>query len=389
MKIKSDGKQMLRFWLGLSELFVWLTVYQLFKSTGVIGTVFCMVLLFFKWYGLFTEKRDVYHRYKRHRKASISVMVFLTLTAVMLNIGNAGQCFYTLMLFFGYYLTNTYALNIYDWVIRWGDMANIDPTHVPHVYVQLDSPPELLEAANRKFLGSRLIPALLGASALCYGIWISPVFNWLRGQLTYVFLMIALFLADTILKIYPDMQNVDPTSLQGGATGPKFSSIEEMRKIAAANHFGTSYQVAAFLIVGLMVAAVAYYGYKVLKRSSSKSLSSDFKSSKGKVGILNTLRTVTAEVISQSKSKKPKGIPDEILRRKYLQLLKQLEQNGWAVGKADTAEQIKHKLSQLYPNQEPIIEVITEAYCERRYAEREPENVELVLQAFSTLERIK
>lgn len=389
MKIKSDGKRMLRFWLGLSELLIWLLVFQLLKYLGTIGVILCLGALALKWYEIAAEKRDVYHKYKRHNKATISVMVCITITALALHISSALSCFYTLMLFFGYYLTRTYALNIYDWVVRWGDLADTDSSQIPYVYVQLDNTPEMLEAANRKFLGTRFIPAMLGIGVLCYGVWISPVFNWIRGFLVAVFLRITLVIAEMILSIFPEMQETEP--LKAGNTNgtTEFNSIVEMRKAAAANHFGSSYQIAAIILLLVMVGALAFYAYKVWKRSGATALRGNYKTGQGNKGLMQSLRAVTAEVLSHKAPRKSKGAPEAVLRRKYIQLLKQLEQQGWAIEKADTSEQIKLKLSQLYPNQETIIDVITEAYCERRYAEREPENIDMVLQAFNTLERIK
>ena len=187
MKIKSDGKQMLRFWLGLSELFVWLIIYQFLMYIGIMGAAICVVVLLLKWYALIADKRDVYHKYKRYRKASVSLMVCLTVTALTLNIGSAARCFYALVLFLSYYLTHTYGLNLYEWVVRWGDLADVDKDKLPYVYVQLSNTPEMLERENRKFLGRQFLPASLGVGLAAFLLWISPLFDWIRGLLMGIF----------------------------------------------------------------------------------------------------------------------------------------------------------------------------------------------------------
>lgn len=388
MKIKSDGKIMLRFWLGLSELFAWLIIYQFLMYIGTLGIFICLGVLLLKWYALIADKRDVYHKYKRHRKASVSLLVCLTVAALALNIGSSARCFYALMLFLGFYLTNTYGLNLYEWVVRWGDLADVDREKLPYVYVQLSNTPEMLERENRKFLGWRFLPASFGVGLAAFLLWISPLFDWIRGSLMNLFAHAMLGVSRVVIGWFPDFRAFDPN---GSGDSPVVKPTKQAftEGLTVANTFETTYAIASYLLTAILLGSLAFFAYRVWRRMKMKALGGDFKSVKGKLGIVDRLEVAAVDLLSNGRKQSHRQLPSEQLRRKYVGLLKRLEKQGVAVVKTDTATQIRDKLILLYPGQEAAVDLITEAYCVRRYAERDPENIDEVLQAFDMLEGMK
>ena len=191
-----------------------------------------------------------------------------------------------------------------------------------------------------------------------------------------------------VLGWFPDFRAMDPNgSGYDPAAKPMQKSFTEGLK--SAHTFNSSYSLAGYLLMGVLLAILAFFAYRVWKRMKMKALGGDFKSGQGKLGFVSKFEVAAAELLSGGRKAGRKNVPSELLRRKYVGLLKRLERQGVTVEKTDTAAQIREKLTLLYPGQEAAVDLITEAYCERRYGERDPANIEAVLQVFELLEGIK
>lgn len=380
MKRKSDGRNILRFWMGFSELLFYTMWFQILKNLEWLGIGICILLLTVKWYEIYTDKKDVFHQFKSRKKVKNLIVAGLTLLVVLMDLANPFKYQFMFVLCTLYYFVNTYALNLYEWIMRWGNLEELSSSKDYALYAQLDETPTMLELANRKFVGRRLLPGFIGFGIVAYVLWISPVFGWVRNVLIWLLSRVALVLATLILGLFPKIsdsggqQNNAPTLME---------QINKMAKERAVYHnYSREYNYIGIVVIVVIILLVGWFVWQRLKKRN-KSYSAFQTSSKQ--GERMGVGVQVKALFSTKKQTKRTESPEALLRKKYIQLLKRLEKRGLAIEKTDTADLLKSKLLELYPNQDELINVITEAYCEQRYAERDPENIEEVLSAFHML----
>ncbi len=388
MNAKMDGRRALRFWATVNQGFFYLMIYQLLSFLDVVGLIVCLALFAIKIYEIYANKRDVFH--KICNRSKWKTVLFFTLGGVVLfvDVFNPNRWALVLGLYFGYFLTGAYAENLYNWAMRWDDYTYTTYVVKRRQIFQSNLELDALESLNAKFLNFKLMPAILAAGIVSYLLWISPLFHWIRVFLLMVISNVTLFIANIFLGHIPKvlLERAGQSKLQMDAPADITKSFYKTKEMGDRPEFQSAYEMLAIAVLVLFIVGIVYLLWRSVHKTKGREASESYLS--------KTFDFVKNWVAPQSeqtcgKATKRHGAPDAILRKKYIQLMKTLKKHGLGIEKTETADQLKDKLSRVYPNQEASIDLITQAYCERRYAERDPCNIDEVLTAFQMLKEAK
>lgn len=385
MKLKGSGREALNFWVILSETLVYGSIYLAIPELGWYSGLICGTLLVVQGFSIVQNKRNVLSRINRKRKHKMALIGLAGTVIVFKDVLNERGWLLALALVIGYSFVSDYASNLYQWVMRWEDIEEARTRQTAGQVTLMNLDFSKMAKMNAKWLMTGLLPVALIGGTLFALIWMSPIIQWPLKGLWFIFLKIALILAGIILGLIPDsLYDAALTETKGSAVtaDPMAKFLNEANQMAQHVDFQSGYWIAGLLITGLTLVGMGIYLYRVSQK---------------KVGHYKPLKAVATGIFEKShtlfseKKLSVKGLgighreSDLLLRKKYKHLLKKLSQNGYSIENNETPNQIQMKLMNLYPNQENLIQIITNAYCERRYADREPENIAEVLQAFSLL----
>lgn len=388
MNAKMDGRRALRFWTIVNQGFLYLMIYQLLSFLDVIGMLVCLALFAIKAYEIYANKRDVFHKICKLSKLNTVLIFTLFVVLLFMDVFNPSRWVLVIGLYLGYYLTNAYAQNLYDWVMRWDDYAYITYVAKRRQIFQTNLELDALESLNAKFLNFKLLPSFLAAGIVSYLLWVSPIFHWIRVLLLMVFSRVALFIANIFLGHLPEdlLQRAGQNTGEYGTPKAITNMAAYAKEMGDRPEFQTGYEMIAILATVLIIAGIAYLVWRSAHKAKGREASESYL---GKSFDLIKRWVAPSSEQTPAKAVKRHGAPDAILRKKYIQLMKTLKKHGLSIEKTETADQLTDKLSQIYPNQEALIDLITQAYCERRYGEREPSNIDEVLTAFQMLKEAK
>lgn len=387
MKIDASGKKTLQLWVAIGETFFYLILYELIKSLNLFGLLICLALYGIRLYEIVASKRDVFHRFQQTRKRNEAFVAFLLLVLIAMDAGSLSHFGWVMFLGAGFYLSGTYAINLYSWYMRWDYLTDMSHAKDKRQLLQYSVGLGEMERLNARWVGLKLFPAALLSGTVCYLLWISPVFHWIRELLRMVFLAAVAFIANNVLGRIPKsfIQAAQNTKDDAGPKDAFENFLKQAKESAGRPDFQSGYDYIYIAIVVMTIVAIAYLARKALMQKKDSGAKPSFIEKPFEV-IKNWIQPEGR--LEQAKSHRKHPAPDALLRKKYLQLLKRLKKRGLSITATDTADQLKEKLAIVYPNQDALIDIITEAYCVRRYAEREPENIHEVLDAFQLLKEV-
>lgn len=387
MKTDASGKKALQLWVAIGETFFYLILYELIKSLNLFGLLICLALYCIRLYEIIATKRDVFHRFQQTRKRNEAFVAFLLLVLLAMDVGSLSHFGWVMFLGAGYYLSGTYAINLYGWYMRWDYMTDMSHAKEKRQLLQYSVGFGEMEKLNAKWIGLKVFPAALLSGTVCYLLWISPVFHWIRELLRMGFLAVVSFIANNLLGRIPKsfIQAAQTTKTDAGPKDAFENFLKQAKVSAGRPDFQSGYDYIYIAIVIITIIAIAYLARKALRQKRDSGTKPSFIEKPFEV-LKNWIQPEGR--LEQAKSRKKYPAPEALLRKKYLQLLKRLKKRGLSIAPTDTADQLKEKLAVVYPNQDDLIEIITEAYCVRRYAERDPENIHEVLDAFQLLKEV-
>lgn len=385
MNSKGGGRKALNTWVIVSEVFLYGTAFVAFRGLGWYSFLVCSVLFMVQAMAILQNKRNVLAKINRMRKPKIGLIACLGIIIIMKDIMNGAYWLMAFGFLLSYGLCSAYAANLYRWVIRWEDMMDEQESQFSHRVTLTNMDFDVMTHKNGIWLLTRLFPSFLAGGTVFALLWISPLVQWPINAVKYVFLKVTLMIAALLLGIIPDqMYKAVELETSGDAVTPDPNAkfLQEAERLSRSVDFQAGYVIAGIILTVLLIAVLTFYVYKASKKKGVQTAAL-------KATEMGNFEKIQKPFALEKKSIEGKNRhvheSDVLLRKKYRQLLKKLSQKGYPITETETPDQIRTKLLILYPNQDEWIQVITDAYCERRYADREPKNMDEVLRAFSLL----
>lgn len=371
----------------------------LFTGAGLLGSALLFEnhwqalgqVVFTLVYGMYlagnlTGERDLYFKFKKGdkvRNVTIALLILLTWLKETTNFYGLGVSIGSVVV---YGFLNAYVLNAYEWYLKWqyleGSLAGKERDSL----IQIDHSLGQMERENRKWaLLSLGCASLVGALLL---VVVKGLLNSGLGHYLYqAFLWIVTLLASLVLGVLGlDVPRdlVGETQVQNPA-----KTVEQIalagKKTGAVDYQG-AYQYGTIILLGFLAVGLAYWLVKKAQKGGKlpQILESRLASPKE-----NLYRPEEKEILLKPYiDMKPEKV-DSLIRKRYLALLKRLEANGISILPNQTPDELKSQFALIYKGQEALIDLITEAYCERRYGDRDATKMAQALVAFEQLKEVK
>lgn len=391
MNEHKDSMRVIRFGMAMVHGYVLWMAYRLLSGffegswqlLGVIvfGTIFAVYL-----YGVLSGQRDIAYKFKASSRKRTLFLWLLVLILWMRDLTNLNSLAISLggMLLYGIF--NAYMQNAYEWHLKWRYLIDCSLRQDMSTFVQIDMDMKTIEKENRKMMGISLLTALAAGTA-AYILWISPLLTWLRGGVIGL-LGFGIQVIATIVLGGVHQMDIAPLAATKTETGDikDGESLAKVLGIASRPGHQDLYNISAVIAVVAILAILGLWVFWRLKQPKLRRQPGEGPI--GATGVLSVFKSRGKVEEKTAKNMKPE-ILDSILRKKYKVLLHRLKVRGIELLPSETPDQIKNKLALIYPNQEDLLTIITEAYCVRRYGDQDPIQMAEALEAFKALKEVK
>lgn len=391
MKAHKDSMTVIRFGMTMVHGFVLWMVYRflagilegqwMYFGGFVFGTVFIVYL-----YGVLSGQRDIAYKF---RSTSRKRGTFLWIVVVLIwfrDIADTHSLAISLGGMLVYGIFNAYMINAYEWQLKWQYLIDSNAKGDSTVFVQIDTDMKTIEGASRKAMGLSLLLAFSSGLAAML-LWNAPFMNWIKSFILNVLGLGIRLIATVVLGSVKQFDNrpVSATKTGTGDIKDGEALVAALKETTRAD-YQDFYLYGTIILVAIILILLGLWVYWRLKKPKYRSLPGE--GTVGSTGILSIFKGRNSGGEQTLKTVKPE-ILDSMLRKKYRALLHRLKVRGIEISPGETPDQIKSKLALIYPNQEALIDLITEAYCVRRYGDTDPTQMVEALEAFKLLKEVK